>query len=72
MIKAIAEKKINSLFYLGINDIKEFPKEKDLIEGHYLKFDFIYIEKINHILYSIINEIDKILSKEYNLPLLRL
>ncbi|HIB8181445.1 TPA: hypothetical protein ACWX1I_002851 [Elizabethkingia anophelis] len=114
MIKAIAEKKINSLFYLGINDIKkyfleklnveifkdkeyeinlivkqrnlavhnrglitqeyikEFPNEKDLIEGHYLKFDFIYIEKINHILYSIINEIDKILSKKYNLPLLRL
>lgn len=52
--------------------IKEFPNEKDLIEGHYLKFDFIYIEKINHILYSIINEIDKILSKKYNLPLLRL
>lgn len=114
MIKAIAEKKINSLFYLGINDIKkyfleklnveifkdkeyeinlsvkqrnlavhnrglitqeyikEFPNEKDLIEGHYLKFDFIYIEKISHILYSIINEIDKILSKKYNLPLLRL
>lgn len=113
MIKAIAEKKINSLFYLGINDIKkyfaeklkveifkereyeinlivkqrnlavhnrslinkeyinEFPNEKDLLEGHYLKFDFVYVEKINHILYSIVNEIDKTLSKKYNLPLLR-
>lgn len=110
MIKAIAEKKINSLFYLGINDIKkyfsdklnveifkdkeydinlivkqrnlavhnrgiinkdfmqEFPKEKGLIENHFLKFDFTYVEKINHILYVIINEIDKTLSKKYNLP----
>lgn len=112
MIKAIAEKKINSLFYLGINDIKkyfsdklkveifkdkeydinlivkqrnlavhnrgiinkefmkEFPNEKDLIEGHSLKFDFTYVEKINHILYAMINEIDKTLSKKYNLPFL--
>ncbi len=110
MIKAIAEKKINNLFYLGINDIKkyfsdklnveifkdkeydinlivkqrnlavhnrgiinkefikEFPNEQDLIEGHYLKFDFTYVEKINHILYAMINEIDKTLSKKYNLP----
>ncbi|ROI06758.1 hypothetical protein EGI16_02300 [Chryseobacterium sp. G0240] len=113
MINAIAEKKINSLFYLGINDIKkyfseklnveifkdreyeinlivkqrnlavhnrsvinkefitEFPNEKDLTEGLSLKFDFTYVEKINHILYSIINDIDKKLSQKYNLPILK-
>ncbi|MCL1665780.1 MULTISPECIES: hypothetical protein [Elizabethkingia] len=32
MIKAIAEKKINSLFYLGINDIKEYFLEKLNVE----------------------------------------
>lgn len=109
MIKAISEKKINSLFYLGINDIKkyfseklqveifmekeydinlivkqrnlavhnrsvistefmkEFPEEK-LILGHSLKFDFEYVQKINHILYSTTNEIDKKLSEKYKLP----